>query len=154
MLKKLFRKRHRPNFNRPWGPKYMLFNRRVIIKVEYHKDGTREFYRRNFDNHTWEIDWPLYADYSFGHFDGIEEIIDFDEECDKITALRRMPGCWFGRERIEKGFNPSEPVKEFLKRTGLKYEDVYRPPEQRDNEKYDLLDAFKDFDDLLNFMKK
>ena len=154
MFKKRSKKIPKPNFDHPWGPKYILFDRMVIVKVEYHKDGTRRFYRRNFDNHTWEIDWPLYADYTCGHFDGVEEVIDFDEKHDEITALRRMPGCWFGRESIEKYCNPSKPVKEFLERTGLKYEDVYRPPEQRDNEKYDLLDAFKDFDDLLNFMKK
>lgn len=128
--------------------RYLLFNRRVIIKELFDADGhARTFLKRDPEAHTWENAGSLFARYMHCDFDGLEEEIDYDEETEQITALRREPGCWADKGFVE-SYNPSELVADFLREAGIQYEDIYCAPQQEQNESYDVTDALRDFDDL------
>ena len=159
MFEKLFNKKNKktipkPNHVKPRDPKYLLYNRRTILKIKYNKDGTSKPFSWDFEKHEWKVAWSLYAKYIHGD-DGIFEEIDYDEKKEEILDIRRIRGYWFGKAALEEECRPSKPVIDFFNRTGLTYGDLYRSLEQKDNEKYDLFDAFRDFDDLLpRFGKK
>lgn len=132
----LERKRKKEEEEAEKHPKYLLFDRRKIVKY-----ANRKVYLRDPVAHTWTYDDNFTCYYLYDDLFHVEEI-DYDEENEEILALRRAEGTWACEDVIER-CHPCPQVTAFLEKTGITYEDLYGPSGQGAEE------LFASFPDLL-----
>lgn len=99
-------------------PKYFLHDRNLIGKIE-----NGRFYYRDSIRHRWIISSNLNEEYEENR--GVFEEIEYDTDTEKILAIRRLDGCWVDKRVIER-CKPSAQVQEFIEKSGIKYEDIYK----------------------------
>ncbi len=123
--------------------RYLLFDRHLIGKFE---NGV--VYIRDEREHTWKRDNYITSDY-IGPGDYITEEIDYDEDNEEITAIRRARGQWICEELIEKSAYPSEQVIRFFEKTGITYADIYGTYGAKGKKQGSIGELFDTYPDLM-----